>query len=239
MARPPKDQIPTLAAMAPPEESAERAAVRRRGMRDPLEGCPMMLRVGSGTNAEIVEVGPGRWREMALADPRTGLPPGCPVIALGIGGSDAYFLNTLGEIVRLTGSQSGKGPLDVLFAGRGGWMVWAWPRWTKGTEKSPPQVNGWAADVARVDLLRACYMRGIYDESTAVRGLGAWLADDGGLIYHAGDAVLIDGAWREPGEFGAAIYPARRTIARPAAHPEPAGTGSAGDYFLELRSAGR
>ena len=214
MAKEPKDPTPALAALAPDEETAERAAQRRLAMRDPIEGNPMMLRLGSGSSAELVEVAPGRWRDMGLADPRTGLPPGCPVVALGISQGDAYFLNTLGEIVRLPGTQSGKRagrraarrPRRLVRVGRG-------RAGRRGPRKARPQVNGWALEVARHDLLRACWLRGIYDESSAVRGLGAWLAPrwraDLSRRRRRPDRWC---RWREPGEFGGAIYPARRSI---------------------------
>jgi hypothetical protein len=234
MAKAPKDPTSSLSALVPPEESEERAALRRLAMRDPLEGNPMLLPLGPGPNPQMVEVAPGGWKKMGLGDPKTGLPPRCPVVPLGKNGEAAYFLDTLGEIVRIPGQNSGKGLFDLLFAGRGGWMTWAWPRWTKATKREPSKVNGWAADEARIDLFHACWLRGIYDESGIVRGLGAWRGDDDGFIYHAGDAVLVNGSWREPGEYGAAIYPARRAITRPWPKPEPAGIGSAGDYFLEL-----
>jgi hypothetical protein len=231
MARQPKDPLSPIAALEPPEDSAERAALRRRGMRDPIAGAPMILKLANG---DRLEVEPGQWRSLGLRDPKTGLPPGCPVIPLGKDDSGAWFLDTLGEIVKLPGTQSGKGPIDLLFAGRGGWLTWAWPRWTKKTRTSASVVNGWAADEARVDLFHACWLRGIYDESATVRGLGGWLGDDGSLIYHAGDGLLIKGRWRDPGEFGDAVYPARRAIGRPADQPEPAGIGSAGDALLEV-----
>ena len=53
-----------------------------------------------------------------------------------------------------------------------------------------------------------------------MRGRGAWRHDDGSLIYHAGDAIWIDGAWRPPGEHGRYIYPGRPKIGRPATRAE-------------------
>lgn len=230
-------------------EEVQNATLRQLGRNDPPRGAPLRHQQSRDPN-DVVMIETGQWKDDGWADARTGLPPSCPVIPLGRDGPVSYFLDTLGCVYELHAQSSGKGPIECLFAGRTGYLEWAWPRWSRPmkvrrmtrdeageeieeTITIPSRVVGWEADQARQDLVNACAFVGVYNFGDLVRGRGAWSASDGSLIYHAGDKVLIDGKWLDPGEHDGLIYPARPKIGRPSARPQPAGPGSPGDELFE------
>lgn len=205
---------------------AEVATLRDAARRDALRGCPMEV---AGAAVE-----PGQWRQFH-ADPTSGLPVNCPVQPLGKDGSDYYFLDTLGAVYVMQARGSGKGEIDSLFAGRPLFLEWAWPRWQASRKAGvDPTVKGFEADESRRDLFAACAYKGTFELENRVRGRGAWKDDDGGLIYHAGDAVWAGDRWRRPGEIGRHIYPSRMKLGRPSDIYEPEGPGSPGDAVLEI-----
>lgn len=232
MAKPPVNPLADIAASLPDfdDDAEAMLTLRQQAMRDPIMGGPMDL--GEKGEEELVE--PGDWSAYH-ADRRTGLPMNCPVTPLGQGdnGEKFYFLNTLGA-VHVLAPNAGKGHIDALFAGRNAWLPWAWPRWSMPRSKSDvKRVVNWEAEQARQALFAACAYKGTFELEDRVRGRGAWPGDDGGLIYHAGDAVWIGGKWRPPGEHGHYIYPGRPRIGRPSERYEKAGEGSPGDLLFQ------
>lgn len=235
-----KDPFEEIAAALPTFEEAEALTLRQLGVRDPLRGAPLWIRNGDlalpdTDDAEPID--PGAWEETGLADRRTGMPPGCPVLPLGKDGAICYLLDTLGAVAELDAKSSGKGPIGFIFAGRSRYVEWAWPRWGRARKvagKTMVEVTGWDADNARQSLVDACAYVGFFALEDQVRGRGAWRDDDDGLIYHSGDEVCIGGKWLPCGVHGRFIYPARPKIGRPSKGKQPAGPGSAGDYLLEL-----
>lgn len=235
MAKPPRkpsDPFAEIAAALPTfEDDAEAMlTLRQQAMADPIKSAPMNM-APLGEPEDMVE--PGDWAEAGFVNRRTGLPTNCPVMPLGQGqdGEKFYFLNTLG-VVHVLAPNAGKGHIDALFAGRPLYLSWAWPRWS-APKKGLSYVTNWEAETARQDLFAACAYKGTFELEDKVRGRGAWRDDDGGLIYHAGDAVWFDGRWRPPGEHGRFIYPGRPWIGRPGDRLEPAGPGSPGDLLLQ------
>ncbi|PZQ63369.1 MAG: hypothetical protein DI570_09255 [Phenylobacterium zucineum] len=201
-------------------EPDELASLREQAMRDPVRGGPMVFDDGD-------EIEPGDWRVIADAN---GLPPNCPVKPLGIDKLGAYFLNPMGQVVCLTASASGKGPIDFLFAGRTAFLEWAWPRWTG--EGAKREVKGYEADEARRNLVDAAAWKGTFDDLDRVRGRGAWTHFDGSLIYHAGDRVWFEGRWRPTGEHLDWVFPGRRAVMTPWPHPVDDGEGSPAHVIL-------
>ncbi len=213
------------------EDDAEAVlSLRQQALADAPKGCPMNV-AKRGEPEETIE--PGQWRGAGFVDRRTGLPQNCPVTPLGTLGETFYFLNTLGEVHTLA-PNAGKGHIDALFKGRPLYLCWAWPQWTMPRNKGEsPMVKNWAAEEARQDLFAACAYKGAFELEDRVRGRGAWRDDNGGLIYHAGDAVMVGGKWKPPGEHGEYIYPGRPRIGRPSERYEKAGDGSPGDLLLQ------
>ena len=68
------------------------------------------------------------------------------------------------------------------------------------------------------DVLRACERAGVF-EPDRLRGRGAWL-DDGRVVLHLGDRMLVDGAEEAPGDFRSHfIYEVARPLAVPLGEP--------------------
>lgn len=207
--------------------------LKRAAQLDPVRGAPANLSLIEGEE-DLVE--PGQWRARH-ADYLTGLPRNCPVTPLGCAEEGCWLLDTMGQLFLLT-KNDGKGPIEMLFRGRPGYLEWCWPRFAAPKRKGDPwTVKGFEADEARRDLFAACAYRGGFDQEDRVRGRGAWRGDDGRIVYHAGGRVWVDGQWRAPGQHGRYIYPARPAIGMPWPTTVPAGPGSPGDVLMEgLRS---
>lgn len=234
MPKPPvsSDPYETIATALPDFEDDAEATLTllAQSMRDPPKSVDMNI-AGPGEPEEMMR--PGAWRLAGFKNRRTNLPANCPVVPLGKNKDVFFFLNTLGEVHTLA-ANAGKGHIDALFAGRGLYLCWAWPRWVAPKKDDGEwQVNNWAAEDARTDLFAACAFSGTFELEDRVRGRGAWRDDDGSLIFHAGDAVWIGGKWKPPGAHGRFIYPGRPKIGRPIERLEAAGEGSPGDLLLQ------
>lgn len=177
-------------------------------------------------NPELGGVKAGDWEPT-----KTGLPPHCPIEALGYDGPNFYFLDGRG-VVTCLGAKTGKGDIDALFTPYKNFPVWAWPRFAgKGKDRS---VNGnFDAERVRQDLFAACAIAGSWTPQERVRGRGAWTEEDGTLVLHLGDVVETPNGPRAPGLIGDYVYPAAPPMVRPAPF-EPAGVDSAGDCLLRL-----
>jgi len=228
------DPFAAIAAALPSFEEEDEAALtltlRQQAMLDPMQGCPMNM-AAKGDEEEMVE--PGQWRDMHLSF-KTGLPSNCPVIPLGklatLSGTTYFFLDTLGEVAVLS-ENAGKGHITSLFSGRPNYLPWAWPRFAKAGKGWV--VKGWEAEEARAALFAACAYMGTFELEDRVRGRGAWRDENGQLVFHAGDAIWIEGRWRPPGAHGRFIYPGRPKIGRPMRQLEPQGDGSPGSILLD------
>ncbi len=160
-----------------------------RPVDDPLPGTPFR------------DIESGGW----LPDPATGLPPFCPVQPVGVNGPVAYFVDTEGQL-QVFEPPYGKGHLLGLFGGRAGYLAWAWPRWgSKG-------VDGYAAEKAAADLLKAAFAQGVWSEIDKIRGRGCWLSGGGDLVLHAGDRIVAGGRTMPPGVHEGYVYPAMRAL---------------------------
>jgi hypothetical protein len=166
------------------------------------------------------------------------LGPDCPITPLGFLKQKFYFLDFAGQLIEL-GSEFRKGELMALFGTRMGWLDVQWPQWKKVGEKDGRPIfeqDGFSQKVAQQGLIMACSKRRLFDPKRRVRGRGAHLGDDGELVLHCGDAVLVGGrkgvkgraiapAWFKSGEVGRYIYPTFEAIARP--HDVPASSALA------------
>lgn len=227
--KPPQELDPFSAiAEALSIDSDDLATLRELAALDPPRGYPMAVRDSAGLDTGE-EMAPGEW--FNWADRLTGLPPACPVTPLGFEGDTFFFLNPVGQVATLKASSSGKGPIDALFAGRSGYLEWAWPRWSK-SEKTP-EVKGYEADEARRALFDACAYIGSFDDMERVRGRGAWTDALGRLVYHAGDRVFYDGRWRAPGAHGDWVFPARTKVMAPDPKPAEGGAHGAAQELLD------
>lgn len=175
-----------------------------------------------------------------------GLPVDCPVEPLGVLGRAYYYLDALRQLSCLPANEHSRLNLQALFGDRVG-LLYDWhPRITK-----EGHVESWRPERVAEALMVACARAGVWDVFGRVRGPGAWLGEDGGLVLHAGDQILEvpgrpprgpDGAtWlvREPGRIGERVYPAAPRGPMPDQRRQPAGPDGPGQAALALLATWR
>ncbi|HMO07044.1 MAG TPA: hypothetical protein PKD10_05270 [Paracoccaceae bacterium] len=148
--------------------------------------------------------------------PRGEIWKDCPVRALGVNGGTSYFLDVLGQLRAIAKLE--KQTIAHLFGHRIPALSWQFPQLTKD---GSPRIGRFDGEMAAHTMIQACAERGLFDPEGAVRGAGAWAGDDGGLIYHTGDRLLIGAEEHPPGERGGLIYPAQAPVPPPAAAGGP------------------
>jgi hypothetical protein len=151
------------------------------------------------------------------------LPDECPVKPLGVAGECCWFLNPLGEMREINMNGCGQGALQNLFGAHQRYLTKLWPQLSAKGE-GPNTIftpKGFHAHEAREALIHAAHKKGIFNSRDKVRGRGCWKDDDGKLVVHLGDAILVEkGAKRvavPPGVIGEMVYPARPKSPRPIA----------------------
>ncbi|MCO5091980.1 hypothetical protein [Bosea sp. (in: a-proteobacteria)] len=183
------------------------AEIRRAALADP---APEELRDG---------VFPGTWQGFPVET----MPPGCPVIPLGVDGKTCYLVDTLGQMITVSTSEWNKKTLAALFSLTPNFLYWAWPRWG-GSKKGEdgerlPKINGFDADAASACLMKACGERGLFDPGDKVRGRGGWVDSRGRFIWHSGEALYTVEAGRlkeaPPGDVDGVFYARRPPVIVP------------------------
>jgi hypothetical protein len=159
--------------------------------------------------------------------PRGEIWKGCPVKALGVNGGTSYFLDVLGQLRAI--SKLEKQVMMHLFGHRLKALQYHFPQWGEKDGVPYRKPDRFDADLAAGAMTQACSEQGIFDPEGAVRGVGAWVDDDGQLVYHLGDKLLIGGAEHPPSTHQGRIYPASPSIP----HPAEADSGG-GDVYGAL-----
>ncbi|MFN4288918.1 MAG: hypothetical protein ACK4E3_10540 [Brevundimonas sp.] len=140
----------------------------------------------------------------ASIDLETGVHAPCPVQPLGNRDGVCFFLDPLGQLVALDGGKMGQNHLRALFGRHCDWLNRAFPQFNQhGTWK------GFAAQYAAEALIKAASDAGTFDTRDKVRGLGCWRSEDGQLVQHLGDHVLVGSERHDPGQIGEHVYPGR------------------------------
>ena len=139
----------------------------------------------------------------------------CPVTPLGVRDGHSYYLDPWGQMRTLTKHDASS--INILF-GKDIPFLWNnFPRWRMGDagvlEKVPEIFDQNKAGSA---MMMASSELGPFNPDNAVRGVGAWKTEDGDLVYHMGNELLIDGEIHAPGKHGRHIYPAYPAIPAPA-----------------------
>lgn len=160
-------------------------------------------------------------------DLETGVKDPCPVVPLGVQGGVFWFLDPHGQLIPLPSAQFGQKTLQGLFSPQADWLNRAFPQ--IGNNKG---WKGFQAQFASEALMTAASRKGVFDAREKVRGLGCWRGEDGELIQHLGNVVLVGGKEKRPGEIGAHVYPGRPAV--PA--PMKAGREAAEAVFEDFRS---
>lgn len=150
------------------------------------------------------------------ARPKGEIWDGCPVKPLGVNGGHCYYLDALGQLRAIAKHE--RQTIAQLFAHRLPALFHAFAKVTvdrdTGAVKRKP--DDFEADKAAFAMMAACGERGLFDPEGAIRGVGAWVDDDGNLIYHAGDVLITLEGEREPATLHGKIYPAYPSIPKPA-----------------------
>lgn len=163
--------------------------------------------------------------------PRPGRPwgeiwEGCPVRALGVFGDVSWYLDVTGQLRGIDNHTNQK--MLHLFGGRLGLLASQFPQFDKEGVPKPRAFNALHLSSA---MIEACEERGVWSPTNKVRGPGSWTDEDGRLVIHAGDQVLIGGEWHPPGIFDGFVYPASDCAPRPA---EGEGNADAPRALLDL-----
>lgn len=141
----------------------------------------------------------------------------CPVLPLGVKGKWAYYLDALGQLRAIDNHNAQN--IQALFGPAIPRLCFNFPQWERVDGDMVRKRNRFDQTTASLTMWQAASECGVFDPENAVRGVGAWQDDDGGLIYHMGDQVLYRGELSTPGRIGPHIYPAASGIP----HPEPGG----------------
>lgn len=139
------------------------------------------------------------------------MPEAPPVRCLGKNGRTYFYLSPLGELVALTDGEHGQAHIEGLWAPEINTLHRAFPQFNQQR-----QFKGFQAQYARSAMMGACGLKGIFDVHDKVRGRGCWKHEDGRLIQHLGDVVMVGDEETPPGEIGRHVYPGRPPIERPA-----------------------
>lgn len=136
----------------------------------------------------------------------------CPVRPLGVNGKTSYYLDIHGQMRAV--EKHDQQTIMHLFGHQLHRLFVNFPQWDAKTEA--PKKGRFDANNAAAAMIQACSERGLFDPDGSVRGVGAWVDDDGRLIYHTGDRLLIGGAEQDPSDHDGRIYPAYPPVPAPA-----------------------
>lgn len=150
--------------------------------------------------------------------PDTKLPPGCPVIALGVNGEVSYFVDTLGQIIPSPAGSRTDDRLFDLFKGASNYVHHHWPARDR---KGEPNYDNVEKRKAWNCLINAAARKGLFDPATRVRGRGGWPwgRKNEVFLWHAGARIYTSHEGRfveaEPGEIDGKFYPAGPEMPEP------------------------
>ena len=149
---------------------------------------------------------------------------GSPVTALGVSGDVSFYLDTRGQLRGVDNHAPAK--MLHLFGGRIDLLANAFPVFDKDGDRRAGKY-----DTTRLaaSMIAACEEKGVWSPAGRVRGAGFWADQDGQLIVHGGDQVLVNGEWQAPSVYGGYVY----TADDPAPRPAPTTGNRVGEAILE------
>lgn len=136
---------------------------------------------------------------------------GCKVIPLGVDGDISYYIDALGQLRAIDNHSLDK--MRHVFCGEVQSLARRFPQYDQNGKPKPGKFEQAALAAAMTSSAAEC---GVWKPVGKVRGPGCWCDDDGGLIIHAGDEILIGGKWRKPGLHEGKVYTAGDPVPRPA-----------------------
>jgi hypothetical protein len=138
-------------------------------------------------------------------------PPFC---CLGINGDKCVILDNLNQLHQKTPRELSRNGIVQLCGRRPEWLFDNY-----GQRNEEGEIVRYKPDRVADAIMYSCAEKGIFSPAEMVRGAGAWLGDDGRLVLHCGDVVLIGGRQHTPGLLETYVYPAAAAI--PKAWPTP------------------
>ena len=185
--------------------------------------------------------------------PPKAMPDDCPVEPVGTEDGTFWFLSALGELRALSADKVARNHILGLFAPETDYVFETWPK-KKWVAKTGPDgkpikddngenvmvqiTTGWDTDEVGRLLMDVAAQRGVWNAREKVRGRGAWIDDDGMLVLHCGNHVLIGGAWRRPGLYEDMVYPTQPPSPKPVGDPKATGEEICPNLVGELRARG-
>jgi hypothetical protein len=110
----------------------------------------------------------------------------CPVKPLGHIAGTFFYTSPSGQLRAISDSDHTQNKITGLFEDN---IDWLWSRWPR-TNKEGDTV-GWNKNAATEYLIKSASKQGFFDPDTMMRGPGVWASEDGRLIVHAGDKLLV------------------------------------------------
>jgi hypothetical protein len=197
-------------------------------LRSGLEGAPVVARPmhGNGGDDGPPPPQPDSGRGKKPERPRGEIWDGCPVRPLGQLDGTSFYLDVHGQLRAVVKHDAQS--IMALFGHHIPKLCHKFAQWNRDKEGviTSRKENRFDQTTAAMIMLQACAERGLFDPQGAVRGVGAWADDDGRLVYHLGDKMLIAGKEGAPTTHQGRIYPAYPPIPHPmeaAPGAEPAG----------------
>jgi len=217
-------------------DAAERAS--REGLADTIRNAPEVPRASEdearqdppkrkGTSSR--KSNGGKKAPPPTARKRGEIYPNCPVTALGVEGEHSFYLDALGQLRGIDNHTAQK--IQHLFGDRIEGLCREFPQFDKDGGVKRGRFDQTKASMA---MINACAEMGVWSPANRVRGAGAWVDDDGALVWHAGNEVLIGGEWRPPGVYDGRVYSASQPVPRP--ETVPAGSDPAAELLEYLRT---
>lgn len=162
--------------------------------------------------------------------PAPDLLPGdgeCPVKALGMKATDYYFLDKSGQFISFAAKDLGRLNIIALFGGDK-YLVQTWPAYGKDGEPNGKFNHDRLGPV----LIESCQAMGLFDPAERVRGTGTWQDDDGNLLMHCGDILVLSDTKEKAlrvgtGLRGRYLYPGSPSLPEPMLKAKPLDAASA------------
>lgn len=163
-----------------------------------------------------------------------GIPEGFPTQPIGRNGRTFYVIDPSGTCTGYTDREiTNTGILKTLAGAEIDKLAGYWPKWnvkkTNDKNEYPWLRNDFDATKMANSILKAFALRaaqeGVFDPAERLRGRGAWIDDDGNLVYHFGDEVRVYAEGKEKevfsaGEHGRYIYTKKASLEKPVAAAE-------------------
>lgn len=210
----------------PTEQSAEPRAPEKKS--EPASENDGYWTGGYGEPAAATDEGRGGGGGNGGDKPK--LPEHCPITPLGTNGDMTFFLDYRGAFRPMAYEKLLRAGPNSLLGQHAGIFGWAWRNFP--TYNKEGDQTGWSEKNCGRALLIAASMLDVWKGLERVRGAGCWKAEDGSLVIHLGNKIVVDGKTRMPGLVGHHVYPADDAQPAPWHEPVEGGPDGPGDRLL-------